>query len=60
MEKTGMTLVRRYRLTPADLAAQDTVNATSQDLWDGDDFEYALEKSDWERQQMEPAAHRSA
>ena len=55
-----MTLVRRYRLTPADLAAQDTVNATSQDLWDGDDFEYALEKSDWERQQMEPAADRSA
>jgi RimJ/RimL family protein N-acetyltransferase len=60
MEKTGMTLVRRYRLTPADLAAQDTVNVTSQDLWDGDDIEYALEKSDWERQQMEPAAHRSA
>ena len=50
MEKVGMTLVRRFRITPADLAAQATYHVTSQDLWDGDDVEYALEKADWERQ----------
>ncbi len=43
MEKVGMKLVRTYRLTPADLLATDTVHVTSQDLWDGDDVEYALE-----------------
>lgn len=50
MEKAGLTLVRSYRLAPADLAAQDTFHAASQDLWDGDDVEYALDKADWERQ----------
>jgi RimJ/RimL family protein N-acetyltransferase len=51
MEKAGMTLVRTYRLTREDLAAAGTFDATSQDLWDGDDVEYALEKADWERQE---------
>lgn len=51
MEKAGLTLVRSYRLTPTDLAAQDTYHAASQDLWDRDDVEYALEKADWERQE---------
>jgi RimJ/RimL family protein N-acetyltransferase len=51
MEKAGLTLVRAYRLTPADLAAQDTFHSTSPDLWDGDDVEYALRKADWERQE---------
>lgn len=50
MEKAGLTLVRTYRLTPADLVAEGTYHVTSQDLWDGDDVEYALEKADWERQ----------
>lgn len=49
MEKAGMTLVRTFRITPADLVAAGTFHATSQDLWDGDDVEYALEKPDWER-----------
>jgi RimJ/RimL family protein N-acetyltransferase len=51
MEKAGLTLVRTYRLTPADLAAQDTFHSDSQEVWDGDDVEYALEKADWERQE---------
>lgn len=51
MEKVGMTLVRSYRLTTADLAAEDDHNIPSLDLWDGDDVEYALLKADWERQE---------
>ena len=50
MEKAGMTPARTFRLTPADLAAQDTYHVTSQDLWEGEDVEYALTKADWERQ----------
>jgi RimJ/RimL family protein N-acetyltransferase len=48
MEKAGLTLVRRFRLTAADLAAIGTFDAASQDIWDGDEVEYALEKADWE------------
>jgi RimJ/RimL family protein N-acetyltransferase len=51
MEKAGLRLVRTYRLTPADLLAAGTYHSTSQDLWEGDDVEYALEKAGWERQE---------
>lgn len=51
MEKAGLTLVRRYRLTAADLAATGTFDGSSQDIWDGDDVEYALEKAGWQRQE---------
>ena len=57
MEKAGLTLVRTYRLTPADLLAQATSHRTSQDLWDGDDVEYALAKADWEQQAAADARH---
>jgi RimJ/RimL family protein N-acetyltransferase len=50
MEKLGMTLVRSYRMTPDELAAQDTFDGASQELWDGDDVEYALDRDAWERQ----------
>ena len=51
MEKAGLTLVRTYRITPADLLAEGTYHVTSPDLWDGDDVEYALRKADWEQQE---------
>jgi RimJ/RimL family protein N-acetyltransferase len=51
MEKLGMTLVRSFRLTPADLAATGTFDSTAQEPWDGEDVEYAITKEDWERQQ---------
>jgi RimJ/RimL family protein N-acetyltransferase len=57
MEKAGLTLVRTYHLTPADLVAQGTCHITSQDLWEGDDVEYALEKADWERQETADVRH---
>ena len=53
MEKAGMTLSRRFRLTPADLDGVDTYQVSSQDLWEGDDVEYALQKRDWEQQERE-------
>jgi hypothetical protein len=46
-----MTLARSYRLTPADLAAEDDHNIPSLDIWEGEDVEYALLKADWERQE---------
>lgn len=49
MEKLGMTLVRTFRLTPADLAAANTFESVSQEVWEGDEVEYALLKADWER-----------
>lgn len=49
MEKVGMRLVRSYRLTAADLAAHTTFDTASQDVWDGDEVEYALSKADWEQ-----------
>ena len=49
MEKAGLTLVRTYRVTPAELAASDTFQAGSEGVWEGDDVEYALDKGDWER-----------
>jgi RimJ/RimL family protein N-acetyltransferase len=47
MEKVGMRLVRRFRLTPEDLMKADSFHDTSLEIWDGDDVEYALERADW-------------
>ncbi len=55
MEKAGLRFVRTFRYTSADLQAEDTYDTTSEDLWDGDDVEYALEKADWERQEAAAA-----
>lgn len=49
MEKAGLTLVRHFRFTPADLSHSSTFGSTSQDIWEGDEVEYALLKADWER-----------
>ena len=52
MQKAGMTLVRTFRMTPAELEAH---GLDPDIVWDGDDVEYALEKADWERQQAAEA-----
>jgi RimJ/RimL family protein N-acetyltransferase len=51
MEKVGMTLVRAYRLTPVDLAVKDSFHNPSDDVWDGDEVEYLLTRTEWERQE---------
>jgi RimJ/RimL family protein N-acetyltransferase len=55
MQKSGMTLVRTFRMTPAELAAH---GLDPDLLWDGDDVEFALEKADWERQEAAGADRR--
>ncbi len=52
LEKAGLKLVRRYRMTMAEMLSQG-VNAhtPSEALWDGDDIEYGLLKTEWEQQQ---------
>ena len=50
MEKVGMTLVRRFRLTVDEVASSDTAHFDTVEIWDGDDVEYALDKTEWERQ----------
>jgi len=58
MEKAGMTLSRRFRLTVEDLEGVDTYHVASQDLWDGDDVEYSLQKTDWEQWERNRASGR--
>jgi len=48
MEKAGLRLVRTFRFTPADLAGEGTYHPAG-DLFDGEDVEYALDRTDWER-----------
>lgn len=51
MEKSGMRLVRRFRLTADDLQASDTSHNTSDEVWDGDEVEYAVTRVEWEANQ---------
>jgi RimJ/RimL family protein N-acetyltransferase len=53
LEKLGLRLVRRFRITAEDLAAIDTFQAGSPEPWDGDDLEYALDRTDWARQEAD-------
>ncbi len=50
MEKCGLTLVRTFRMTPAELEAHGISPDSYDQLWEGDDVEYALTKADWEQQ----------
>ena len=44
-----MKLVRRYQYTPEQLVGVGTFVATPDVVWDGDDVDYAIETSDWQR-----------
>jgi RimJ/RimL family protein N-acetyltransferase len=48
MERAGLRYARAFRLTPDDLSAGGSFHSTSDELWDGDDVEYALTKEEWE------------
>lgn len=53
MEKAGLTLVRTYRLSPAeliDLLEGESFSISDLDIFDGDDVDYALSRAEWERQ----------
>ncbi|MEM7799890.1 MAG: GNAT family N-acetyltransferase [Chloroflexota bacterium] len=47
MEKLGMRHVRSFRLTPEDLQTSDTSHQESEEVWDGDDVEYAITREEW-------------
>jgi RimJ/RimL family protein N-acetyltransferase len=49
MEKAGMSLARRFRYTPEEIARSDTFHAEPAEVWDGDDVEYAVERAAWAR-----------
>jgi len=49
MEKAGMTLVRSYRPTLDELTNETSNHLTVGAVWDGDEVEYALTKTDWEQ-----------
>jgi RimJ/RimL family protein N-acetyltransferase len=49
MEKLGLTFRRAFRLTPDDLMRVDTAYTASAEIWDGDDVEYVLKRSDYEK-----------
>lgn len=51
MEKVSMTFERFYRPTPEELAATFTWVSASQEVWDGEDVIYALERSAWEQEE---------
>lgn len=47
MEKLGMRLVRRFRLSRARLAAAWTFDGAGAEPWDGDDVEYEVRRERW-------------
>jgi RimJ/RimL family protein N-acetyltransferase len=51
MEKAGMGFAQTFGMTREELARVDTYDVGAQDLWDGNDVEYALLRSDWEAQE---------
>ncbi len=52
LEKTGLLWMRKFRLTLEDLEKVDTFHVDANEIWDGYDFEYALEKPEWEWQEV--------
>jgi RimJ/RimL family protein N-acetyltransferase len=48
MEKSGLRLVRTFRLTPEQLL--EYLGVTDPTLFPGDDVEYAITKAEWEQQ----------
>lgn len=53
MEKAGMKVARTFRYSIQDLATVDTFQISSQELWEGDDVEYAIDKVEWARRNSE-------
>lgn len=50
MEKAGLIFVRSYRLTIEELLADPTAyHSENEEIWEGDDVEYALTKTEWEK-----------
>ena len=46
LERVGMTLVRNYRMTPNEVAAQRTYDTRTGEVWPGEDVEYAITRGE--------------
>ena len=49
LDKLGLRVVRRFRMTDDELTAVGTYDTSSGEAWTGDDLEYAIEKGQYER-----------
>ncbi|MFN8518923.1 MAG: GNAT family N-acetyltransferase [Chloroflexota bacterium] len=47
LEKLGLRVFRRHRLTLDDLAVIDSFDGGAGEVWEGDDLTYRLERADW-------------
>ncbi len=47
MEKLGMHLARRFRLSEETLQAGETAHVDEVDVWDGDEVEYRINRETW-------------
>ncbi len=57
MVKAGLKFVRAYRMTIEELLTHDTAaHSESEELWDGDDVEYEILKTEWLRQEADSRA----
>jgi RimJ/RimL family protein N-acetyltransferase len=51
MEKCGLTFARSFRISLEELQEMNGFDTGLEDIFDGDDVEYALDRDEWERQQ---------
>ncbi|HIG44113.1 MAG: GNAT family N-acetyltransferase [bacterium] len=51
MDKLGLRFVKTFKV---DIAMADTAIHDATDIWDGDDVEYALDRTDWRKLQCQP------
>lgn len=48
LEKAGLKLVRRFRMTPEEIARFGSFEPATDEPWEHDDLEYALDREAWE------------
>ncbi|HZT97218.1 MAG TPA: GNAT family N-acetyltransferase [Chloroflexota bacterium] len=47
MDKAGMRLLRRFRMTPEQLKNDGAHHAVGDQVWDGEDVEYVITREEW-------------
>lgn len=57
MEKLGMGHVRSFRYSAEEIGASDTAYTESAEVWPGEDVEYALTQTEWERRKTADEFH---
>jgi len=60
LTKVGLSLKRRFRLAENDIAASTTTFSASNEVWDGDDLEFELERDQWLRRKTASGSPRES